>query len=83
MAATPKRATSAEAALMGGQWSEALIESACEALKADFTPLSDHRGSSWYRETVAANLLRGFYDEVSAGAPERLPYRPISAVTTY
>jgi len=83
MAATPKRATSAEAALMGGLWSEALIESACEALKADFSPLSDHRGSSWYRETVAANLLRGFYDEVSAGAPERLPYRPISAVTTY
>ena len=81
MAATPKRATHAERALVGSVWSEALVEQACEALSQDFTPMSDHRGSAWYRNKVAANLLRGFWLEVSADAPERLPYRPTSAIS--
>jgi xanthine dehydrogenase iron-sulfur cluster and FAD-binding subunit A len=63
MAATPKRAAQAEAALVGRAWSEATVEAAAEALARDFTPLSDHRGSKAYRVLVAANLLRGFFDE--------------------
>lgn len=83
MAATPKRATYAEQTLLGAFWSEASILEAIEALKHDFTPLSDHRGSAWYRQTVAGNLLRGFFVELSTEATDRLPYRPISMVLTY
>ncbi len=63
MAATPKRADQAEAALVGRPWSEATVAEAARHLASDFTPLSDHRGSAAYRALVAANLLRGFYDE--------------------
>jgi xanthine dehydrogenase small subunit len=63
MAATPKRATQAEAALVGQPWREDTVEAAAKVLARDFTPLSDHRGSAPYRALVAANLLRGFFDE--------------------
>ncbi|GMV39183.1 MAG: dehydrogenase [Myxococcales bacterium] len=79
MAATPARAHAAEAALVGGPWTEAAVEAAVSAL--DFTPLSDHRGSAWYRATVAANLLRGFFVETRDGE-RRLPDRPSATVVT-
>jgi xanthine dehydrogenase small subunit len=63
MAATPKRGARAEAALVGQPWSEASVAAAAKALAEDFTPMSDHRGSAAYRSLVAANLLRGFFDE--------------------
>lgn len=63
MAATPKRATHAEASLVGQPWTEATVEAAAQALAKDFTPMSDHRGSKEYRALVAVNLLRGFFDE--------------------
>lgn len=68
MAATVKRASHAEAALVGQPWSPAAVEAAATALSRDFTPLSDHRGSAHYRLTVAANLLRGFFEETSLTA---------------
>lgn len=58
MAATPKRAAACEAALTGAPFTEATIEAAAEALRADYQPLSDVRGSSEYRLDAAANLLR-------------------------
>ncbi|MEW5740221.1 MAG: xanthine dehydrogenase small subunit [Myxococcota bacterium] len=72
MAATPKRASAAEAALVGQPWTEASIERAAQALSKDFTPLSDHRGSKEYRALVAANLLRGFFDETKDVKQPRL-----------
>jgi xanthine dehydrogenase small subunit len=66
MAATPKRAAKAEAALTGQPWSEAAVEAAAAKLSEDFAPLNDHRGSASYRARVAANLLRGFYEETRA-----------------
>ncbi|MBM4293226.1 MAG: 2Fe-2S iron-sulfur cluster binding domain-containing protein [Deltaproteobacteria bacterium] len=81
VAAIPTRARAAEGALVGALWSEEALERAVAALAQDFTPISDHRGSAWYRATVAGNLLRGFWHEVSAGAPARLPYRPTAAVS--
>ena len=59
MAATPARAPRAEAAFTQG------VEQSCAALAEDFQPLSDQRASSWYRLTVAQNLLRKF----AAGRP--------------
>jgi xanthine dehydrogenase small subunit len=75
MAATPARAANAEAALRGVQWSEAAVETAAAALAADFSPIDDHRASAWYRRTVAANLLRGFYEETLEVPSPTLPHR--------
>ena len=62
MAATPVRARKAEAAWPQG------IDAACAALAEDFKPLSDQRASSWYRLTVAQNLLRKFHAQVGPRA---------------
>lgn len=63
MAGTPKRAPATEAALTGRPWSAETVEAAAGAIAADYQPLSDVRGSSAYRVTVAANLLRRMWHE--------------------
>ena len=57
MAATPRRAGGCEAALVGQPFAESTIAAATEALKADFSPLTDVRGSAAYRIEAAAALL--------------------------
>lgn len=71
MAATPKRAAKAEAALVGQPWTLETVARAELAFAEDFTPLTDWRASAAYRATVARNLLRRFYFETS-GEPARL-----------
>ncbi|WP_226628348.1 xanthine dehydrogenase small subunit [Alloyangia pacifica] len=71
MAATPKRAAKAEAALLGQPWSEASFAAAARAMAEDFAPLSDWRASADYRMRVAQNLLRRFFLEQD-GQPVRL-----------
>ena len=80
MAARPARASKAEAALVGQLWDEAAVERAASLIARDFTPIDDHRGSAWYRGTVAGNLLRGFYLETRGAPSPRLPYRPTGTV---
>lgn len=63
MAATPKRAPRAEAALTGRPWTRATVAAAGEALADDFTPLTDMRASAEYRGAIARNLLMRFYLE--------------------
>ena len=58
MAGTPHRAAATEAALTGQPFTQATIEAAIPALAQDYQPLTDVRGTSAYRQTVAANLLR-------------------------
>jgi xanthine dehydrogenase small subunit len=53
MAATPRRAANAEAALLKDGF-----EAARAALASDFQPLDDWRGTAAYRLQVATNLLR-------------------------
>ena len=65
MAATPKRAAAAEAALTGQPFTAATIERAADALAQDFTPLTDMRASAQYRLAAAQNLLRRFHLENS------------------
>ena len=65
MAATPKRASAAEAALVGQAWSEASVKRALEALREDFTPLTDMRASAEYRGKIAANLLMKLFVETT------------------
>jgi xanthine dehydrogenase small subunit len=71
MAATPKRAKSVEAALVGRPWSEATMEAALPAFAADYQPITDMRASAEYRLLVAQNLLRRFFLETT-GAGETL-----------
>ncbi len=63
MAATPKRAKTAEAALLGQIWDEAQAEKAAVALAEDFQPIGDMRASAGYRLLAAQNLVRRFYLE--------------------
>lgn len=68
MAATPKRASQAEASLNGQAWSEATLQAAMQMLAQDYSPLSDMRASGEYRMKAAQNLLRRFWLETRADA---------------
>jgi xanthine dehydrogenase small subunit len=73
MAATPTRCREAEAVVEGQPWTAASAARAAEVVSATLSPIDDVRGSAWYRRTVAANLVRGFYDETAD-----LPFRPLA-----
>ncbi|MFV0384518.1 xanthine dehydrogenase small subunit [Paracoccus sp. (in: a-proteobacteria)] len=76
MAAIPKRAAQAEAALLGQPFAAESFEVAARAVGQDFQPLSDWRASADYRSAVAANLFRRFWLEQSEQAqPVRLDHR--------
>jgi xanthine dehydrogenase small subunit len=69
MAATPKRAALAEAALQGRAWTEPALKDAMAALAQDYAPLSDMRASNAYRMQGAQNLLRRFWFETRLDQP--------------
>ena len=69
MAATPKRAAGAEAALAGQPFGADAMEAAIAALARDYAPIDDVRGTGENRKVSAANLLRRFWLEVGASAP--------------
>jgi len=70
LAAIPKRAAAAEAALTGQPWDETAVESAMAALAEDFQPITDWRASAGYRLKVAQNLLRRCLIETTDQASE-------------
>ena len=73
MAATPKRAKTVEATLIGKPWTVETVEAAMAAYPADYTPLSDMRASADYRMLVAKNLLMRFYlESTGTTAPVRV-----------
>jgi xanthine dehydrogenase small subunit len=63
MAATPKRASSVEAALKDQAWTLATVMAALPAFDHDYAPLSDVRGSASYRARAAKNLLVKYFHE--------------------
>jgi len=63
MAATPKRAATVEAALIGQPWSAATVATAQAGFDADFTPMSDMRASAGYRLETARSLLERYFAE--------------------
>ena len=66
MAATPKRAPKAEAALAGADLSnESSWQSALAALDGDFKPITDQRASAEYRATAARAVLRKALIEIA------------------
>jgi xanthine dehydrogenase small subunit len=80
MAATPLRAYAAEAYLVGKVLSPEVIEQTIELVGQSFTPMSDHRGSAWYRAKVAGNLLLGYFDDFEHRRAVKLPSRPSGTV---
>lgn len=83
MAATPKRALGAEAALAGASLTdERTWATALAAIRTDFTPLSDMRASSDYRRETAAALLEKALIEVAGAVTSEtrvIGQRPIQA----
>ncbi|MCW5720525.1 MAG: xanthine dehydrogenase small subunit [Devosia sp.] len=71
MAATPKRAKTVEAALIGKPWTLETVEAVLPAFAEDFQPISDMRASKEYRLLAAQNLLKRFFLETQ-GQGERL-----------
>ena len=76
MAATPKRATKVEAALLGAKWSKEGIAPALAAFAEDYTPMSDMRASASYRLETARNLLRRYLLEDQGIAASVLEVSP-------
>lgn len=72
MAGTPKRPSTAEAALEGRLLDVVSLSDAVAGLAEDFTPMSDHRATEQYRALVAANLLRKFCASLAGVSPVRL-----------
>ena len=69
MAATPKRAAAAEAALKGLPLADAQgWDAACDALASDFQPIDDMRASARYRLATAQALLRKALHEAGGEA---------------
>ncbi|MGP9791537.1 xanthine dehydrogenase small subunit [Roseinatronobacter sp. NSM] len=71
MAATPKRAAHAEAALTGQPFAMDSFQRAADTLPQDFTPLSDMRASAQYRMLAAQNLFTRFWLDAN-GTPATL-----------
>lgn len=69
MAATPRRATRVEAALIGRPWTAETARDAGNAMADDFEPIDDHRASARYRLRVAGNLLERLHRDL-AGADD-------------
>jgi xanthine dehydrogenase small subunit len=68
MAATPKRASRAEQALVGADLDDPTSwRPALDAMGADYSPLTDMRATGAYRSRVAANLLYKALLEVAGG----------------
>ncbi|MET9609391.1 FAD binding domain-containing protein [Streptomyces sp. NPDC006512] len=70
VAATPIRALAAEAALEGEPWTAQTVDAASRALRAQGTPMDDHRASAGYRSAMLGQSLLKLYarttEEVSS-----------------
>ncbi len=76
MAATPKRATAVETALIGQPWVQATITTAMAKFAQDYQPISDARASATYRAQTAQNLLQRYFDETQGHATNVLEVAP-------
>jgi xanthine dehydrogenase small subunit len=73
MAATPRRAVAAEAALTRQPWTEGTVRAAADALAQDFQPIDDMRASAAYRLKAAQNLiLRAWLESAGPATATRI-----------
>ncbi|WP_369203203.1 xanthine dehydrogenase small subunit [Streptomyces sp. PU-14G] len=65
VAATPVRALATEAALEGKPWAAETAEAAAQVLRAQGTPMNDHRASADYRSAMLGQSLLKLYAETT------------------
>ena len=63
VAATPVRAVTTEASLVGQPWTLQTVKKAQATLRGEFSPISDLRASSTYRTQVLGNLMGRYWLE--------------------
>ncbi len=63
VAAVPAKAIQTEAFLLGKTWTQATIQQAKDCLQREFSPISDMRASSGYRQLLLGQLLQRFWLE--------------------
>lgn len=66
MAECTRRSAKAEAFLRGKPWTRQQVEMAQHLIDADFSPISDVRGSAEFRRVAARNLLLKFWSETNS-----------------
>ncbi|MFD9083694.1 xanthine dehydrogenase small subunit [Streptomyces erythrochromogenes] len=69
VAATPIRALATEAALEGEPWTERTAEAAARVLRAEGTPMDDHRASAGYRTAMLGQSLLKLYARTTEAVP--------------
>lgn len=69
VAALPMRARRTEEALRGRAWNEDTLKEILPRLQAEFTPISDVRGSAAYRRALIASLFAKFFYTAGRAAP--------------
>jgi xanthine dehydrogenase small subunit len=79
MAGIPKRANHAEAKLAGKPLDMVHFKAAAAALRDDFTPLSDMRGSAEYRLLTSQNLLIKYGLDLTSSRQMRLAGADLAA----
>ena len=65
VAATPIRAFATEAALEGRPWSSDVVREAAEVMRAEGTPMDDHRASAAYRSATLGTALLKLHAETA------------------
>ncbi|WP_327302777.1 FAD binding domain-containing protein [Streptomyces sp. NBC_01298] len=65
VAATPIRALTTEAALEGKAWTAETVEAAARVLRAEGTPMDDHRASALYRSAMLGQSLNKLYAQTT------------------
>ncbi|MEV7028569.1 xanthine dehydrogenase small subunit, partial [Kitasatospora sp. NPDC093558] len=65
VAATPIRALATEAALEGMPWTAETVEAAARVLRAEGTPMDDHRASAGYRSAMLGQSLLKLYAQTT------------------
>ncbi|MFE6161859.1 xanthine dehydrogenase small subunit [Streptomyces sp. NPDC056486] len=68
VAATPVRAIAVEAALEGEPWAAPTVEAAAQVLRAQGTPMDDHRASADYRSAMLGQSLLKLYARTTEAA---------------
>ena len=65
VAATPIRSLATEAALEGEPWTAETVEAAARVLRAEGTPMNDHRASAEYRSAMLGQSLLKLYAQTT------------------
>lgn len=65
VAATPIRSFATEAALEGRPWSAQTVQEAARVLRAEGTPMDDHRASALYRSAMLGQSLLKLYAQTT------------------